>query len=87
MRSELQNYIDTIPAVADAAQVKETFWINDRQVPGGEKAITEVNPDQIKDASQRLLRFAPYLEEVFPELKATKGIIESELREIPRMQS
>lgn len=87
MRSELQNFIDTIPAVADAAQVKETFWINDRQVPGGEKAITEVNPDQIKDASQRLLRFAPYLEEVFPELKATKGIIESELREIPRMQS
>ncbi|MCI8727218.1 MAG: D-serine ammonia-lyase [Hungatella sp.] len=87
MRSDLQNYMDTIPAVADAAGLKETFWLNSRRKTGGHKEIKEVNPEQIRDASQRLLRFAPYLKTVFPELEKTDGIIESELRAIPAMQA
>ena len=86
MKAELQKYIDTIPAVADAAALKETFWLNDRKVPEAQQNIMEVHPDQIKDASDRLLRFAPYLKKVFPELEETNGIIESELREIPSMK-
>ena len=43
-------------------------------------------PEQIKDASDRLKRFAPYLKTVFPELEKTDGIIESELREIGHMK-
>lgn len=86
MRKELQKYIDTIPAVADAAQLKETFWLNDALLPEARQHITEVNPSQIQDASDRLQRFAPYLKKVFPELEATGGIIESELRAIPSMQ-
>lgn len=86
MREDLEKFIDTIPAVKDASQMKETFWINDKRVPNGEKMITMLHPDQIEDARKRLERFAPYLEEVFPELKETGGIIESELREIPGMK-
>lgn len=86
MRSDLQKYIDTIPAVADAAQLKETFWLNGKMVPEKEQNITEVQPEQIRDASDRLLRFAPYLKRVFPELEETNGIIESELCEIPEMK-
>ncbi len=86
MDSSLQKYIDTIPAVRDAAQEKETFWLNDRMVPKARQNITLVRPDQIGDASIRLLRFAPYLKKVFPELEETNGIIESELREIPKMK-
>ena len=86
MKAELQKYIDTIPAVAEAAELKETFWLNDRKVPEAQQNITELHPDQIKDASDRLLRFAPYLKKVFPELEETNGIIESELREIPSMK-
>lgn len=86
MKAELQKFIDTIPAVADAAALKETFWLNDKKLPEAEQNITEVNPGQIKDASDRLIRFAPYLKKVFPELEATNGIIESELRAIPSMQ-
>lgn len=87
MKAELNKYIETIPAVADAAALKETFWLNEKKVPAAEQNITEVNPEQIKDASNRLLRFAPYLKKVFPELEETNGIIESELREIPAMKS
>lgn len=86
MNSGLQKYMDTIPAVKDAARLKETFWLNDKMVPEKEQHITQVNPEQIKDASDRLVRFAPYLKRVFPELEGTNGIIESELREIPKMK-
>ena len=86
MREELQTYIENIPEVAKAAGLEETFWINEKKIPHGENAITQVNPSQIADASRRLKRFAPYLKTVFPELKATGGIIESELREIPGMK-
>lgn len=86
MREDLQKYIDTIPAVKDALQLKETFWLNDRMVPQGEKEITLIHPEQIDDAKKRLERFAPYLQVAFPELKATNGIIESELKEISGMK-
>lgn len=86
MNAQLQTFIDTIPAVADAAALKETFWLNDKQVPVSQQHITEVSPAQIQDASDRLARFAPYLKRVFPELEATGGIIESELRAIPAMR-
>ena len=87
MREELQTYIDKIPEVAKAVRLEETFWINEKKIPHGEKAVTQVSPSQIEDASQRLNRFAPYLKAVFPELEATDGIIESELREIPGMKA
>lgn len=85
MNAQLQTFCDTIPAVADAAALKETFWLNDKKLPEAQQNITEVSPAQIQDASQRLKRFAPYLKKVFPELEATDGIIESELRGIPAM--
>lgn len=86
MKIEFQEFVDTIPAVADAAQLQETFWINDKMLPQEEQNITMIHPEQIKDAKDRLLRFAPYLKCVFPELEASNGIIESELREIPKMK-
>lgn len=86
MKLKLQKYIDTIPAVCDAAGEKETFWLNGKQVLQSLQNIKEVCPEQIKDASDRLLRFSPYLKQVFPELEATDGIIESKLQEIPRMK-
>ncbi|MCC8027893.1 MAG: D-serine ammonia-lyase [Clostridium sp.] len=86
MNEEFQKLIDGIPAVADAAKLNETFWLNEKQAPEKEQDIKEVCPSQIQDASSRLLRFAPYLERVFPELEPAGGIIESELREIPRMK-
>lgn len=86
MNAELQKYIDTIPAVADAARLKEVFWLNDKLVSQAEKKAALVKPEQIADAKKRLERFAPYLETVFPELKESRGIIESELREISGMK-
>ncbi|MCQ2546767.1 MAG: D-serine ammonia-lyase [Clostridia bacterium] len=60
---------------------EEIFWINtgyvscgDAGQPDGEKIV------DIDEAEARLLRFAPFIERVFPEVK--NGIIESPLTEI-----
>ncbi|KGA95589.1 serine dehydratase [Alkalihalobacillus alcalophilus ATCC 27647 = CGMCC 1.3604] len=72
---ELQNY-------------KETLWMNPNYQT--ESAETEfknkLSPEKIEEARQRLLRFAPYLIEQFPETKATNGLVESPLWPIPKMK-
>lgn len=78
--------LKAIPAVADAAALKETLWLNDKLTPSGEQRITAVTPDQIADAHARLERFAPYIAKVFPETASEGGRIESELAEIGGMK-
>ncbi|MCF0144683.1 MAG: D-serine ammonia-lyase, partial [Firmicutes bacterium] len=67
------------------ADCQEIFWVNPGYVscgvsgqPNGEQVV------DIDDAEARLLRFAPFIERVFPEVKG--GIIESALTEIPTSQ-
>ncbi|OSX88176.1 D-serine dehydratase [Bacillus mycoides] len=45
-----------------------------------------LNEEHVKDAEERLKRFAPYIAKVFPETKETGGIIESPLVKIPSMK-
>lgn len=86
MDKKIKTYIETIPAVADAASLKEVLWLNDRKCPEEDQKEKAVSKELIEDARRRLERFAPYLAEVFPETAATGGIIESELREIRGMK-
>lgn len=70
--------------VHDMASGKEVFWLNDKLesvVPMSEMAGRKFV--YIRAAQNRLLRFMPYIEKVFPETAGRKGIIESELLVIP----
>lgn len=42
--------------------------------------------EDVKDAEERLKRFAPYIARVFPETRNLNGIIESPITEIPLMK-
>lgn len=64
---------------------KEVYWENPYKLPF-EEAPFPISDEQIRDAEERLLRFAPFIEKVFPETAERKGIIESELVAIPEMQ-
>lgn len=86
MNNKMKEYTETIREVADAAAGRETFWLNDRRRPERMQKEKRVTPEQIADASRRLERFAPYIAQVFPETEKNKGVIESELREIPSMK-
>lgn len=61
-----------------------TLWLNpDLGIRG-----SETDPSacaQMLDAEQRLQRFAPLLQQLYPELAASGGLIESPLRRIPAM--
>ena len=65
----------------------ETSWFNPK-IKTAEEGLRHVGLKQsdIDEAEQRMLRFAPLFEHLFPETQATHGIIESELRAIPSMQ-
>jgi len=69
---------------------KEMCWINPYKLPFAlTSALSEliVSDADIEDAEERLLRFAPFIKKCFPETERDNGLIESPLREIPKMKS
>ena len=66
---------------------EEVLWLNplmESTITGLPK--TGVTAANVKDASDRLKRFASYIEHVFPETKVSNGIIESPITAIPNMK-
>jgi D-serine dehydratase len=78
---------DKFPLINKLNSMEEVFWINpniEKYQSGIKKApLTE---EDVRDAEQRLKRFAPYIASVFPETKDMNGIIESPLVKIPAMK-
>ncbi|AJH18762.1 D-serine ammonia-lyase [Bacillus mycoides] len=84
---EIEALKEQYPLVNNLIATEEVFWIN----PNMEKYETAIknsplNEEHVKDAEERLKRFAPYIAKVFPETKETGGIIESPLVKIPSMK-
>ena len=81
------DWIASYPVVSDICQLKETAWINPDKLSFAQAVENcPLGLADIEDAAARLERFAPYLATVFPETAETNGIIESQVRPIPRMQ-
>ena len=76
-----------VPVVKDIRALRETGWRNpDKCCFKDAAAGCELTMEDILDASSRLERFAPYFKAVFPETAAFGGILESPVKEIPRMK-
>ncbi|WP_459501381.1 D-serine ammonia-lyase [Bacillus sp. C1] len=75
------------PLLNNLIVLDETFWLNPN-IRRFQTAIqaSPLTKDDVKDAEERLKRFAPYIAKVFPETKGTNGIIESPLVKIPSMK-
>ncbi|MGF1759299.1 D-serine ammonia-lyase [Photobacterium sagamiensis] len=87
-KEQIKQLVSDFPLVQQLIDLNELAWFN----PGIttlEEGLPYVSLDQndVKDASDRLNRFAPYLCKAFPETAATHGIIESEIQAVPAMQS
>jgi D-serine dehydratase len=75
----LQSKVSQMAAHSDNAAIKalaEEFRYSD-----------PVSNEAIADAEKRLLRFAPFIKKYFPETEPDDGLIESPLREIPKMKT
>jgi D-serine dehydratase len=84
---EIEALKERYPLVNNLIATEEVFWVN----PNIEKYETAIkgsplNEENVKDAEERLKRFAPYIAKIFPETKKTSGIIESPLVKIPAMK-
>ncbi|EQB87827.1 hypothetical protein M918_07215 [Clostridium sp. BL8] len=86
-KSKLQ-WIQEYPVLKDIMDIREVLWINPKRKNFHEAmkniSISELD---VKDAEQRLKRFAPFIAKVFPETEITKGIIESALFKINNMKA
>lgn len=67
--------------LSDLQEGIETFWPNQKL-----KSFHPAESADILEAEQRLLRFAPYLKEAFPETAELKGIIESPIKRLTAMK-
>lgn len=75
------------PLLNKLVLTEEVFWVN----PNKEEFETGIKKapltkDDVKDAEERLKRFAPYIAKAFPETKDSNGIIESPLVATPSMK-
>ena len=86
-KMEISKFIEQEPILQDVKNEKETVWINKKKKSGQEVWDNfPFDENDIKDAEDRLKRFAPLLMEYFDDTKDTNGIIESPLKKIPNME-
>lgn len=86
-QSEKTAWIEKLPLLQKIIEKDEVLWRNplngDSSTGIAQSGITE---SDVKDASDRLKRFAPYIAKVFPETAEANGIIESPITAIPKMK-
>jgi len=87
MMENLKELESRFPLIKDMEQAKEVVWMNPELLSMEEilKGQTLTMAD-IDDAERRWDRFAPFIRKVFPETEASGGLIESPLKEIPKMK-
>ena len=73
------------PLIEKLKHQQYVFWINDK-IQSENQTIPYVSMDMVRDAEQRWQRFSSYIMAAFPFTKFLKGIIESDLKDIPAMK-
>ena len=77
---------ETDSILQKVAAAEPCVWFSPNLRPAREAlAAIPYTRANVRDAAERLARFAPYIERCFPETAADGGLIESPLTEIPHM--
>ncbi|MBN4909016.1 D-serine ammonia-lyase [Staphylococcus sp. EG-SA-13] len=76
MSIDIKSLEDKYPIISNIKNGEEVFWKNPDYLTTTDLPFSM---DDVLDAEQRLARFAPYIEEVFPETKQNNGKIESQI--------
>ncbi|MCM3710560.1 D-serine ammonia-lyase [Sporosarcina luteola] len=86
-KTEKVKWLEKFPLLQQISEKQEVLWRNpmngDSSTGISRSGITAAD---VKDASERLKRFAPYIAKVFPETAKENGIIESPITAIPKMK-
>jgi len=84
----ISEWKNRFPLMDRIMNLEEAFWTNGKY-ESFEDAIkkVEIGMDDVRDAEDRLKRFAPYIAKVFPATREAGGIIESPTVRIPKMKA
>lgn len=84
----IMQWIEEKPIISDMIAYKPVFWLNDKLEDKDEEVYNnlELKWEDVLEAEERWLRFAPLIRKLFPETEPQKGIIESVLQELPNMK-
>lgn len=79
----INQWKDEKPVLKSISELKNVFWVNSLK-PEFEEAMKRVHLSarDVKEAEERLERFAAFIRVAFPETEETNGLIESDLDEI-----
>ncbi len=83
----IEQWQEEYPLLKKIINTDEVFWLNPKYQKDPNNGVLEMTLSDIKEAEARLKRFAPYIQEVFPETKESNGIIESALEGIDDFKS
>lgn len=79
----VQEWIDKYPILEKIHKLEPVFWQNPDHLPYEEAmSRVDVTGEDVKDAEERLKRFAPFIAKKFPETAIDNGLIESPITEI-----
>jgi D-serine dehydratase len=83
----LKEWQAEFPLLEELMAYNPVFWVNSKKEKV-EKHLPSLplTEEDIMDAEKRWHRFAPLIEALFPETAGSQGIIESPLKEIPKMK-
>jgi D-serine dehydratase len=85
---DVQQLITQFPLVQSLIALEPVTWFNPNATTlAVGLPYVGLDGSDVADASARLARFAPYMCDAFPETRASKGILESEIAAIPAMQA
>lgn len=84
----IKEWEEQYPLMSKIISTEEVLWTNPKYGKFAD-AIEKISlsENDVKDAEERLNRFAPYIAKVFSETEKTNGIIESPIVPIPTMQT
>ncbi|HGY5237025.1 D-serine ammonia-lyase [bacterium 19CA06SA08-2] len=87
-KNDISQLIAQFPLVRSLIALEPVTWFNPKaSTLAVGLPYVGLDGSDVADASARLARFAPYMCEAFPETRASKGILESEIAAIPAMQA
>ncbi|MFB4169133.1 D-serine ammonia-lyase [Virgibacillus sp. JSM 102003] len=85
-QQELNEWKNKYPILKDIINLKPVFWINPNLQNSGSTSVFSITRDDMDKAELLWQRFAPFIENEFPETKQSKGILESPLQRIADME-
>lgn len=86
-KSKIEKLKKEAPILQDIINLKPVAWINPNRKSMREMPSFPVSMKDMLAADELWDRFAPFFAKAFPETAITKGIIESPLKEIPKMKA